>query len=107
MNQSNFIQVGISTIIILVLLSGCSSQSEKITPAENIIINEPESVSENSKDLVSETDNTPIDLIVETMSFSWEKDGDSRIVDGSVPFIHRLKDGRVRLYYCNAKGILS
>lgn len=37
----------------------------------------------------------------------WEKDSGSRIVDGSVPYVYRLKDGRVRLYYCNRGGILS
>ena len=99
--------MSISTVIILVLLSSCSNQPEKIIPTKNIIINEPESVSETPKDLISEANSTQIEPIVETISFSWEKDSGSRIVDGSVPFIHKLKDGRVRLYYCNEMGILS
>lgn len=38
---------------------------------------------------------------------SWEKDSSSRVTDGSVPFVHKLKDGRIRLYYCSRGGILS
>src|SRR3989338_6270479 len=49
----------------------------------------------------------PTEPVAEALSFSWEKDSGSRIVDGSVPYVHKLKDGKVRLYYCNAKGILS
>src|SRR3990167_9680245 len=42
------------------------------------------------------------------LSFSWEKDSGSRVTDGSVPFIHALRDGKVRLYYCSGnEGILS
>src|SRR3989344_4151120 len=45
--------------------------------------------------------------LVAPMSFSWVKDNGSRVVDGSVPFVHGLNDGKVRLYYCNSRGILS
>src|SRR3989344_5130334 len=38
---------------------------------------------------------------------SWEKDSSSRVTDGSVPFVHKLKDGKIRLYYCSSGGILS
>ena len=48
----------------------------------------------------------PTELVV-PMSFSWVKDSGSRVVDGSVPFVHGLNDGKVRLYYCNSRGILS
>ncbi|PIN73742.1 hypothetical protein COV20_05995 [Candidatus Woesearchaeota archaeon CG10_big_fil_rev_8_21_14_0_10_45_16] len=47
------------------------------------------------------------EAVVETLSFSWKEDSDSRIVDGSVPFVHRFKDGKVRLYYCKDEQILS
>src|SRR3989344_7187011 len=66
---------------------------------------EPESVPEEPQDLIPETDKQ--EPAAETLSFSWEKDNGQRIADGSVPFAHKLKDGRVRLYYCNSKGILS
>lgn len=46
-------------------------------------------------------------VLTKTVSFSWEKDDGSRIVDGSVPYIHKLKDGRVRLYYCKDQEIVS
>ncbi|MBI2659447.1 hypothetical protein HYX05_05110 [Candidatus Woesearchaeota archaeon] len=67
----------------------------------------PEPVSEKPQDLIPEINNMPAELAAETLSFSWEKDSGSRVVDGSVPFVHALKDGRVRLYYCSSKGILS
>jgi len=39
---------------------------------------------------------------------SWQKDSGSRVINGSVPFVHTLKDGKVRLYYCSGdEGILS
>ena len=57
--------------------------------------------------LTPETDGTQVELVEETLSFSWKKDAGQRIIDGSVPFVHKLKDGSVRLYYCNNQGILS
>ena len=75
--------------------------------ADKNTVDEPERVSEKSKDMISETDDTQVESVEETLLFSWKKDDDSRIVDGSVPFVHKLNDGRIRLYYCNAKGILS
>ena len=81
---------------------------EKISePIANVPEAEPESVSETPQDLIPEINNMPTEPVAEALSFSWEKDGGSRIADGSVPFVHGLKDGKVRLYYCNSKGILS
>lgn len=57
----------------------------------------------STKKQVTDTINKP-ESVTET---SWEKDNGSRITDGSVPFVHKLQDGKVRLYYCNNKGILS
>ena len=52
--------------------------------------------------------NIPAELAVEILSFSWEEDRGSRVTGGSVPFVHKLKDGKVRLYYCSGdEGILS
>jgi len=68
---------------------------------------EPELVSEKPQDSIPEINNMPAEPVAETLSFSWEKDSGSRIVDGSVPFVRGLKNGNVRLYYCNSKGILS
>ena len=98
-------RLGIFTVF-LIFLSGCVSEPERITQDEIIVISEPEPVSEKPKNVILETNNVSTEP-AETLSFSWEKDTGSRIVDGSVPFIHKLKDGRVRLYYCNDKGILS
>jgi len=41
------------------------------------------------------------------LKFEWVKDSGIRISDGSVPYVHKLKDGRFRLYYCGVEGILS
>ena len=68
---------------------------------------ESEPVSEKPQNSIPEISNMPTESVAETLSFSWEKDGGSRVVDGSVPFAHALEDGNVRLYYCNSKGILS
>src|SRR3989338_2149338 len=81
---------------------------EKISePIANVQEAEPESVSEKPQDLIHEINNMPTEPVAETLSFSWGKDSGSRVVDGSVPFVHGMSDGKVRLYYCNSKGILS
>jgi hypothetical protein len=41
------------------------------------------------------------------MQFIWVADEGIRLEDGSVPNIHRLEDGRFRMYYGGAGGILS
>ena len=64
---------------------------------------EPVSVSQKPEEVIPEVDNVP----AERLSFSWEKDSGPRVIDGSVPFVHALKDGKVRLYYCSGRGILS
>lgn len=53
------------------------------------------------------TTTLPIEPDAKALSFSWEKDSGSRITDGSVPYIYKMKDGTSRLYYCNSQGILS
>jgi len=99
------------TIFLLIFLSGCSSEPEKIAQNEgineNIVVPEAESVIEKHKDLIPETDDKPTEQVAETLSFSWEKDSDARVVDGSVPLVHKLNDGKVRLYYCKDDIILS
>src|SRR3989338_2085440 len=101
-------------LMIFALLGyGCAknvpeSPAEKIPESiANVPEAEPELVSETPQDLIPEINNMPTELVAETLSFSWEKDGGSRVTDGSVPFVHGLKDGKVRLYYCNNKWILS
>ncbi len=53
---------------------------------------------------ISELPNSPSVVT----KISWVKDGGVRVTGGSVPFIHKLKEGKVRLYYCSgSEGILS
>ena len=105
MNQSNFTRLSIFTVL-FIFLSGCVSEPERTTQNE-IVVEEPEPIYEKPQDLIQETEDAPSEMPVEITSFSWEKDSGSRIVDGSVPFIHKLKDGKFRLYYCKDNGILS
>ena len=82
-------------LMIMIFALGCAAPQQK-----------PETLS-IEKATPSEIDSQQVESVAETLSFSWEKDSGSRIEDGSVPFVHKLKDGRVRLYYCNSEGILS
>ena len=102
--------------VLALLVYGCGAQKVPIAEEipqikeglpEKAAVSEPESVSETPQDLISETDKTQAEPVAEPLLFSWEKDGGPRVVDGSVPFVHKLKDGKVRLYYCSSKGILS
>ncbi len=66
----------------------------------------PQPSSTEAKEVISEAQSKPPEPVTKPLSFSWEQDRGSRVVDGSVPFVYR-QDGKVRLYYCNNKGILS
>ena len=104
----------IPLIILLIFILGCTTKEApvEITPepaAEEATQEEvtgPEQVSEPPQNLIPEII-APAEQVAEPLSFSWKKDSGSRVVDGSVPFVHSLKDGKVRLYYCSGKGILS
>ncbi len=112
MHQINF-ACGIVTILLLVLVSGCIEEPEKIipneprAPIESAVMPEAESVSENEGRIILDNNNQPPEPVVMPVSFSWQKDSGSRIVDGSVPFIHKVKEGKIRLYYCKDNTILS
>jgi len=102
-------------LITIIFTLGCTSQ-EPETPSiekpqdvqkEEVLIPEPELVPQKSKELIPKTDNKKVEPVAQPLLFSWEKDSGSRIVDGSVPFVHTLKDGKVRLYYCKDEKILS
>ncbi len=106
-------EAGALLVILMVFGYGCVNDAGRTPelpdvpgPAE-IQEPSPESVSETPQDSIPEVNNRSTKLVAEPLSFSWEKDSGSRLEDGSVPFVHKLKDGRVRLYYCNSKGILS
>ena len=91
--NNKLIIAGISVVVIIILaFFFWQGSSEKI---------------EDSSDTISKTENTEVEPVTEKLLFSWEEDDGSRITGGSVPFIHKLKDGRVRLYYCENSGILS
>jgi hypothetical protein len=96
------------TIIILLLFLAACSRPSIVEPVAEV----PAPVVEDVPEAVVETGPVPeappeVMPEVESLSFSWQKDSAQRLEDGSVPFVHKLEDGRVRLYYCNNKGILS
>ncbi len=116
---------GLVVLLLLILAVGCTAPVDNASP-ESLADNNPFDVnsvesppvtesspvspageSEEIKDAVSETNNQPLEPAVKTLLLSWEKDEGSRIVDGSVPYVHRLKDGTVRLYYCKDNRIMS
>src|SRR3989344_1531630 len=82
-------------LMIMIFALGCAAPQQK-----------PETLS-IEKATPSEIDSQQVESVAEPLSFSWQKDSGSRIEDGSVPFVHKLKDGNIRLYYCNSEGILS
>lgn len=93
--------------------------SEEIIPEEGKIVPpeeekmEKEKVEEKPREEVPEQplETTSTEEIegpkVPELKFVWTQDSGIRITDGSVPYVNRLKDGRFRLYYCGAGGILS
>jgi len=97
MHLINFLK-GTWGIILLILISGCIEEPEKTilnedrTPDESTVMSEPEPVSEKvmfDDEVQPETNLPPIESVAKPIIFSWQKDSGSRIVDGSVPFIHR------------------
>ena len=94
-------------LLLLIVINACSNeQVEKVITQEDITIVEAEPVPKPEKVMVPAEDIQP-EMLTKTLLFSWEKDSDARIVDGSVPFIHKLKDRKFRLYYCKEEKILS
>lgn len=53
------------------------------------------------------TATSPAGMSTAALKLEWSKDAGTRVSDGSVPYVYRLKDGRFRLYYCSGGGILS
>lgn len=99
------------TMLLVIFLSACqfSNESSTVVVESDPVLSaeEPEQFSEKPKDVISEKNNMSSEPAAKALSFSWEKDSGWRVADGSVPFAHRLKDGGVRLYYCNNDRILS
>jgi len=102
----------LSLLVVSLFIVSCTTQtlsvSEQPSVPEPVVIDEPETVAQpETQKVMPPTNDVPLEPIGETISFSWQKDSGQRLEDGSVPFVHTLKDGKVRLYYCNSKGILS
>ena len=51
--------------------------------------------------LQSSSPQTPI------ISITWTKDAGTRVSGGQVPYVHKLKDGRSRMYYCGLRGSME
>lgn len=99
-------------MILVIFGFGCTAPEAPLEKISEPVIEEsapvlPTEEPENPADVITETNNMPAEPAAKAVSFSWEKDHGSRVVDGSVPFVHGLNDGKVRLYYCNENRILS
>ncbi|MDO8452892.1 MAG: hypothetical protein Q7S79_04020 [bacterium] len=68
--------------------------------SKNVGVNKPGSVIEKAQNDVVGGPGSALEI-------SWEKDVGSRVTGGSVPFVYKLQDGRVRLYYCSGDTISS
>lgn len=89
-------------IIGIVFISGCIQQTPASEPKSlTTPTPAPQSI-QPAPDVASPQVAAP-----SVFKFEWTKDPGTRVSDGSVPYVHRLKDGRFRLYYCGAGGILS
>ena len=87
-----FAMLPLVIVIALIIGGGVFWYSQKPTVKQS-----QNQVGSNSEQVESE----PISEI------SWQKDNGARVEGGSVPYVHKLKDGKVRLYYCGNGGILS
>src|SRR3989338_6664574 len=85
--------------------TGAVGASQQENPTDTAIRQEP--ASELPPNTLPEVITQPTESEAKAIAFAWSKDSSFRIEDGSVPFVYGLKDGKVRLYYCNSKGILS
>ena len=84
----------IISLFLIVFISGCVQQPQELNASS--IDSQP-----NISESINNTSLQPKEL-----RFEWIKDEGVR-ANGGIPFIHKLKDGRYRLYYCGEGGILS
>ena len=92
-------------LLSIVFVSGCIQQApaQSVPTQPSTVTPMPESESAQTSQPTQE----PTVTAQSEFNFEWSEDSGTRISDGSVPYIYRLKDGRFRLYYCSAGGILS
>ncbi len=90
----------LTLIIGIVFISGCTQPAEKPTKPEASPTPTPQPTFPAS----TPPPNAPAPP---ELKFEWTKDPGTRVSDGSVPYIHKLKGGKFRLYYCGAGRILS
>jgi len=95
----------IAVVVVVLLAVGAFLFYNSLNKSDEPQLGAPAS-DEDAGETIVESD-APPEITERTLSFSWEKDGGSRISGGSVPYVHALKNGKVRLYYCNSDGILS
>ncbi len=92
----------------IVFISGCAQQAP--APPDSTPLTVAPAPDSKPAQTLQPTQPPPVTTLSPAppeFKFEWIKDAGIRVSDGSVPYIYRLKDGRFRLYYCGAGGILS
>lgn len=92
-------------IVVAILISACVQEAPTTVAP---VLTQPPAVAPTSAPPATQPAPAPtFQVAPPELKFEWTKDPRIRISDGSVPYVHRLKDGRFRLYYCGVGGILS
>ena len=96
-------------LISIVFVSGCAQQAPALPVSTQppTVAPTPDSKPAQTSQPTQPPPVTTLSPVQPEFKFEWIKDSGIRVSDGSVPYIYRLKDGRFRLYYCGAGGILS
>ncbi|GAA5261682.1 glycoside hydrolase family protein [Methanocalculus sp. MC3] len=102
----HIITVGILALVLLA--AGCTTGPEDSAPVSTtsppqtaaILAEKPETTTTEEKTGQPEENGEPL-------RFTWTVDSGVRLNDASIPYLYRLEDGRVRMYYNGAAGILS
>jgi len=93
------------TLILVILVAGCTGLPEDSTPVskspgQQVAAIPPETPTTNQETGQYEENGEPLRL-------TWIIDSGLRLEDASIPYLYRLEDGRMRMYYNGAAGILS
>ncbi len=107
--------LGIFIVLLIVITSGCTPvPSPSLVPSLSPTLSP---VSEKPSAPLSVPTTSPVSTAVpkpspekqdsETIEFVWTTEPGLRLEDATVPYVYRLDDGRLRIYYGGPGGILS
>jgi hypothetical protein len=91
----------ISIILLLTLITLAAESFGSGSSQIQVDQNELKQILENKSEGVTQM------VVQDELDFEWTPDPGVRVKDGGVPFVHKMDDGRYRLYYCGQGGIIS